>query len=305
MTIYDGGNSNLVLDGGDADPSDDEVTPPLYLDECWPVETSCVPDWDEQVPDTSEGADEDDTVPKYSDDAKARAVALAGQTMRLLTAFRVGGCPVTVRPCRAGCSERTWRTYPVAGFSGSTPWFPVNLGGSWLNIGCGHAGGCSCSLTHEVRLHGSPSVVTQVKIDGDVLPETSYRLDPGGRLVRLDGTGWPLCQNLDAPDTEEGTWSVSYVPGAPVDRTGAIAAGLLAGEYVKACTGGDCELPKTVTQIVRNGVQMTMAPGAFPNGKTGIQYVDAYLERWNPDGDRGPRSDVWSPDIARPRAVGS
>lgn len=284
------------------------VTPeedlPPYADECWPIDIGCVPDWDEDGGDPDDEDDPPATIPKYSDAAKARALALASQTMRLLTAFRVGGCAVTVRPCMAGCTEQTWRTSPVAGFYGSTPWFPVQLGGQWLNIACGCSGGCSCSRVSEVRLHGIPGLITEVKVDGSPLAESAYRLD-GGLLVRMDGGSWPLCQNLDAPDSEDGTWSVSYIPGAQVDRTGAVAAGLLAGEYVKVCAGGDCDLPKTVTQLVRNGVSMTMAPGAFPNGKTGIQYVDAYLERWNPEGARGPKSDVWNPDLIRPRSVGS
>lgn len=279
-----------------------------FPDSCWPVDVSCVDDWADTIlipadPDAEPPVSEH-TEPKYSDHAKAYAVALAGQTMRLLTAFRVGGCPITVRPCRAGCSERTWQTYPVVGFSGSTPWFPVNLGGQWLNIGCGCASSCSCSATYEVALHGPASSVTQVKVDGVVLDPSAYRLDPGGRLVRVDGEGWPLCQNLDAADTEDGTWSVTYTAAAAVDGIGALAAGALAGQYVRACTGSDCDLPQTVTQIVRNGVTMTMAPGAFPNGKTGIRSVDAYLERWNPTGARGRISRVWSPDMVRNRPVG-
>ena len=224
--------------------------------------------------------------------------------MRLLTAYRVGGCPLTVRPCQAGCSERTWRTYPVVGFDGSTPWFPVNLGGTWLNIACGCLGSCGCSRVSEVLLHGPASAVTRVRVDGDVLDPSAYDLHPGGRLVRTDGGSWPLCQNLDAPDTEPGTWSVTYTAAAQVDGIGALAAGALAGQYVRACSGSDCDLPKTVTQIVRNGVQVTMAPGAFPNGKTGIATVDAYLERWNPTGRRGRISSVWSPDTYSPRPMG-
>lgn len=287
-------------------PVDPEDAPD-FPDPCWPVDVSCVSDWAETRTIPADPEADPPVVeheePVYSDRQRAYAVSLAGQTMRLLTGFRVGGCPITVRPCQSGCTESTWQTYPVVGFTGSTPWFPVNLGGQWLNIWCGHSGGCGCSATHEVALYGPASLVTEVKVNGDVLDPSAYRLDPGGRLVRVDGEGWPLCQNLDAPDTEDGTWSVTYHTGLPVDGIGALAAGALAGQYVRACSGSDCDLPKTVTQIVRNGVTVTMAPGAFPNGKTGIKTVDAYLERWNPSGDRRPRSSAWSPDVARPRPV--
>lgn len=285
-----------------------ETPLPDLPDFCWPVDTSCVPNWDAWEVEPDPEADPPvEGVPFYTDAAKARAISLAGQSMRLLTGFRVGGCPIKVRPCRPGCSNPTWRTYPVPGGygSGSTPWQPVNLGGRWLNIGCGcGGGGCACSMIQEVILYGPASLITEVKIDGVVLDESAYRLDPGGRLVRTDGDGWPLCQNMNAADTEDGTWSVEYIPGAPVDGLGAWVAGILAGEYVEVCTTGKCRLPATVTQIVRQGVTMTIAPGAFPDGKTGIREVDSYIEAVNPNGLRAAPV-VWSPDLARPRSMQS
>lgn len=271
---------------------------PDLPDFCWPVDTSCVPLWD-ALEDPTQPAGPDNP-PLYSEADKARAVSLAGQTLRMLTGFRVGGCPVTVRPASRGCTEQTWRTYPVDG-GGSTPWQPVSLGGRWLNIGCGHArSGCGCLSTREVTLHGTVGAIVAVKVDGMTLDPTAYRLDRGGRLVRLDGDGWPLCQDLAAPDDAEGTWSVTYVPGAPVDGIGAWVAGLLAGEYVKACTSGECRLPTGVTQVVRQGVTLTLGTGTFPGGRTGIREVDAYLERWNPNGLRSAPQ-VYSPDVRRGR----
>lgn len=279
---------------------------PELPDYCWPVDTTELPGWDSWETEPDPGADPPVVgVPTYSDVVKARAISLAGQSMRLLTGFRVGGCPVTVRPCSRYCETRTWRTYPVRGYSGSTPWWPVNLGGQWLNIGCGeHSDGCSCGRTYEVRLASATSEVSEVKIDGAVLPPSSYRLDPGGRLVRLDGDAWPLCQDLNAPDTEDGTWSITYTPGAPVDGLGAVAAGWLALEYAKALIGEDCGLPTTVTQVVRLGVTMTLAPGSFPEGKTGIRIVDDYLTRWNPHGYLYSPSAVLNIDLPSHRAVG-
>ena len=281
-----------------------EETLPALPDFCWPVDTSCVPDWDawEVEPDPEADPPEPGT-PLYTADQKARAVSFAGQALRMLTAFRVGGCAITVRPAMRRCQVSTWRTYPVAG-AGSTPWYPVSLGGAWLNIGCGHSGACGCTGLQEVRLYGTASAVEEVKVDGEVLDASAYRLDRGGRLVRIDGESWPLCQDLAAPDTEEGTWSVTYTPGAAVDGLGAVAAGLLAGEFVKACAGQECSLPTNVTQIARNGVTMTLGLGVFPDGKTGIREVDLYVERWNPHGHKTPPI-VWSPDLARPRRTGT
>lgn len=263
--------------------------PPLP-DYCWPVDTSCVPDWD---------ATDDTDQPLYSDEAKDRAVSLATQSLRMLTGWRVGGCPVTVRPAAARCREQTYRTYVVAGI-GSTAWFPVSLGGTWLNVGCGHSSVCGCLGLREVTLWGAASSVDEVKVDGVTLDVSAYRLDRGGRLVRVDGEDWPLCQNLAAPDTDTGTWSVTYTPGATVDGQGAWAAGVLAGEFVKACTGVECRLPRNVTQVTRQGVVQTISPETFPGGRTGIHEVDAYIERWNPYGHKTPPM-VWSPELRRPR----
>lgn len=279
-----------------------ETPLPSMPDLCWPVDTSCVPDWDAWDIEPDPEADPPVVgVPLYSEADKEYAIALAGQSMRLLTGFRVGGCPVTVRPSGRGCVPRTWRAYPVAGL-GSVPWSPISVDGQWMNIGCGHAGGCGCVEVHQVRLAGSPSqgAVTEVKVDGLVLDPSAYRLDPGGLLVRLDGLGWPLCQDLTKADTEEGTWSVSYTPGVAVDGLGARAAGILAGQFVRACTGGSCDLPNSVTQIVRQGVTLTLGVGAFPGGRTGIRSVDSYLERWNPQGHTTPPT-VYSPDLRRHR----
>lgn len=285
------------------------MTDPLpdLPDFCWPVDTSCVTDWDANSVEADPDADPPvEAVPLYDAATKARAVALAGQTLRLLTGFRVGGCPILVRPCRAGYHEPTYRAFPVGwghGSGASTPWFPVNLGGTWLNIGCGCPGVCSCSRVSEIRLHGPASAITEVLIDGVALDASAYRLDPGGRLVRTDGDGWPLTQNMDLPDSDPGTWSVAYTPGAAVDGLGAWAAGVLAGEYLLAYTGAACRLPDTTTQIVRTGVTVTLGIGAFPNGRTGIREVDIYLERWNPGGHRSVPT-VWSPDLHRPRSTG-
>lgn len=280
---------------------------PDLADYCWPVNAElCGSGWDEYVVEPDPDADPPvEGVPRFSDAQKAYAISMAGQTMRLLTGFRVGGCPITVRPCQQGCSLPTYRTYPVAG-AGSTPWYPVQYGGDWLNIACGlHLGACGCTTVREVRLASIVGAVTEVKVDGAILDSSAYRLDAGGLLVRTDGEGWPLQQHIEDPDSEPGTWSVTYVPGELVDGQGAAAAGLLALEYAKACvSAGDCQLPSGVQTISRGGVTMTLSADVFPGGRTGIQAVDAYLERWNPNGLRS-RPLVWSPDRPAPRRAGS
>jgi hypothetical protein len=175
--------------------------------------------------------------------------------------------------------------------------------GTWVNIGCGcgHAD-CSCGVTQQVRLDGVPGTIAEVRLGGTTLDPTAYRVD-GSWLTRLDGDSWPTCQDLAA---DPPAFAVDYTPGAPVDGMGAYAAGLLACEYAKACSGEDCALPPSVVSVARQGVTYTFRDktgNAFPGGMTGIQPVDAWVRRWNPHGLSTPPA-VWSPDLPHPRVVG-
>lgn len=268
---------------------------PELPDFCWPVDTSCCTRWDEWLVEPDPEADPPvEGVPLYSEAVKARAVSLAGSTLRMLTGYRVGGCPVTVRPCRAGCAQQTQQH--------GVPWTPALVSGTWLNIACGCGGACACSSRYNLQLQGPVGAITEVRIDGTVLDPAAYRLDSGGILVRVDGDTWPSCQDLAAPLTEEGTWSVTYVPGALVDGHGAFAAGILACEYLSACTDGSCRLDARVQQVTRQGVTLILDQGLFPGGLTGIREVDTYITRWNPHGLTVP-SMVWSPDVNRGRRM--
>jgi hypothetical protein len=227
-----------------------------------------------------------------------RSIALASATLRRLTGYRVGGCPITVRPCKKSCvgSLPTYWDMRTAG------WMPLNMGGLWINS-CGCTTDCSCVTLCEVELPGPIGAVTEVLVDGDVVDPDNYRID-GNRLVWVGAEvcPWPTCQDMSLPTTEVGTFAVTYLNSAPVDALGAYAAGVLAMEYARACAGGKCRLPTGVTSIVRQGVSIDIASGAFPSGVTGIREVDAYIALWNPKALR-QSTRVWSPDISPPRVV--
>src|SRR5438128_508567 len=80
-------------------------------------------------------------------------------------------------------------------------------------------GGCGCLST--VRLSGYPvREVSEVKIDGDVVDPSEYRLDGWQDLVRMDDPGppvrkrrWPHSQNLALDDDQPNTFSVTYSHG--------------------------------------------------------------------------------------------
>ena len=252
---------------------------PDLPDLCWPIDEGCCSDW-----------------ANYAPEVQDRAIAMATQTMRALTAYRVGGCPITVRPCKLGCvqASATWFY-----FNGS--FYPTIVNGQWVNS-CGCHSDCACSAMEQIALPAPVGEVEEVRLDGSVLSPSAYRVDNGHLLVRLDGGVWPTCQVMDAPDTEAGTFSVTYLNAYPVDGLGAYAAGVLACEYAKACSGAKCRLPSGVTDISRAGVTMTITTGLFPGGVTGIREVDTYLLRWNPNGLRMPPR-VWSPDMKNVRVT--
>jgi hypothetical protein len=258
---------------------------PEFTDLCVPVDVSCCQTaWD-----------------GYDDAVKDRAVALAQQTFVMLTGFRVGGCPATIRPCRKSCVPPTWREYPVDGFMGRTGGGPYPRGGQWFNAACGcGAADCSCSTTCELTLPGEASAIEEVRIDGQPLDPTLYRLDYGNVLVALGGTCWPLCQNMTAGPDDDGSFVVTYARGPALDGLDAFAVGLLACEFAKACQGQDCRLPAGVRQISRQGVTMDLPGGteAFTEGLTGIREVDVRIMFWNPHALTVP-SQVYSPDVKR------
>ena len=202
----------------------------------------------------------------------------------------MGNCPVVVRPCTSKpCSMCTDWTHPWSG------WVRAELReGEWFNCICGKPG-CWCEPLCEIVMPGPVAAIISVQLDGCELDLGNFRVDNGNRIMRVDGGCWPSCQNLNLPLGECGTLGITYLPGIIPDSAALWAAGILAAEFAKACTGGKCRLPSTVTSIARQGVAMTMSTGMFLDG-TGIREVDAYLFSVNPNGLRLPPM-VWSPDV--------
>ena len=222
-------------------------------------------------------------------DAVAKAAVEEAATAYLWnwTRRRYGLCSVTLRPCRDDCGGSTYRGatgVPIAGTYGHTvggSWVPVLVNGDWYNVRCGGCGSrCSCTVVHDLVLPGPVDSVTEVKVDGAALDPSAYRVDNHRRLVRLDGEGWPWCQNMAEADTEDGTWSVTYMQGTPVPAGGQIAAGTLACELAKAvCGADDCRLPTRVQTITRQGVTIGVLDTfeGLDAGKTGLWAVDSWV----------------------------
>lgn len=267
---------------------------PALPDYCWPVDWACDQEFYDEHSQTPEGME-----------MLARSEALAAQTLRMLTGYKVGGCPITVRPCQRRCAPSSWLIAPagVGSFAGYAGWTfrPYVQDGKWLNAcGC-WKDSCSCTNVSEVPLPGPVGSVESVWLEGIELPPTTYRVDNGNMLVRTDGGSWPVCQDMNEEDPNEGGFFVTYTQGIPADGLAAYAAGRLAREYAAACTGGNCQLPPGVTNIVRQGISMDIATGSFPTGMTGIREVDVFIQFWNPYTQRTGGAEVFSPDIASTR----
>lgn len=254
------------------------VEVPEYGGCLWPVDSACFTDaWD-----------------GYPEAVKDRALALASSTLVRLTGGRVGNCPITVRPC----SARVCRNY-FPPDSVQPQFLPLNWGGVWMNV-CNFG---ECIVDCEVPLPAPVGRIDEVKVDGAVIPATDYRVD-GNRLVwtAVGECPFPDTQDLRLNDDAVGTFSVTYLNAYPVDSNGAYAAGILAAEYAKACTGGKCRLPTGVTSVARAGVTYEISSGAFPDGFTGIREVDTYIALWNPK-TLSHSSRVWYPGMNTPRTT--
>jgi hypothetical protein len=171
----------------------------------------------------------------------------------------------------------------------------------------------------EIQLPWPVREVTQVKIDGTVIPgpydpvtqEGEWELRDAKTLVRVRPTpsfvptaryGWPTSQITDMPDTQEGTFSVTFMFGQDPPALGVGAARKLAEFIALPKLGDNKHYPQRVTQMARQGVtaQVTDVMDILKTGATGIYEVDIFLLSVNPHkADR--QSVVWSPDMPRPR----
>lgn len=232
----------------------------------WSVDRSCLP------------VAQTDIDTQQQTDAENLAVAVLWS----LSGRQFGVCPVIARPCRQPCNGllNEWGY----GLPMGVPFFPVWDGGNWRNISCNCGPKCSWVAPNVVHLvsSGQPiQDVTEVVIAGEVLPDDQYKLE-GDLLYRI-GADWPH-QDLTRPLDEPGTWSVTYTRGNPPPPGTAKLVGLLAQEFLAACSGGKCRLPRRVQSVSRQGVsyQMIDPTSILKEGKTGIPEIDLWLQAVNP-----------------------
>lgn len=232
----------------------------------------------------------------YDADVKDRALALATSSLLMLTNYRVGTCPITIRPCpeprRCGCD-----------------WNPHIHSGRWVND-CSHRS--ACEPLSQYVIPGPVGYVDSLVIDGVVVDlwNGDWRLDNGNTLV-WQGAGdspLPRTQDLNKPDNALGTWSLTYSKSYPLGLDGRIAVAHLAMEFARLCSksGKKCSLPKNVRSVTRLGVSFTVEAGLWPGGLTQIEMVDQFILKWNPPGSPIRNATVFDPrKAANPRVTAS
>lgn len=239
-----------------------------------------------------------------------RSEAFAWSLLASLTAYNIGTCPVTVRPCAAGCLPQggytaapvrggSYAAIPVVSIGRMSPYIS---GGNWYNAcGCSTSD-CSCTSISEVLLPGPVGRIESVMLGGVPLDRSAYRVDNGYRLVRTDGEPWPACQDMAAASGEEGSFEVTYYRGAAPNIMTQAAAGALADEFYKSCKGETCRLPWNITSRTVQGDSMDFGEGGIDGVAESIPEVAAVVRVYNPNGLK-TRPAIYSPDARKTRTT--
>lgn len=232
---------------------------------------------------------------ELSDNQWMQVLAYASEILYLLSGkrWRGVGCTdvVTLRsmPEAVGAGDWPFRTWDTCGCWGSGI-AALELAYSWSWRAEYHRGH---PRPQAILLGGDAASITSITVGGDTLDPTAYRLTTSAWLDRVDGKGWALCG-------PEGPTVVTYAKGISPPLAGVRACVLFSIELMKLWMAKtDCALPYRATQVVRQGVSVTLDPTTFLDKfRTGLPTVDQWLIAVNPKG-RARGGSVWSPDLPR------
>lgn len=239
-----------------------------------------------------------------------QAAEIASELLYQYSARQFPGlCTRTVRPPNPTICGCPWQVLS-RGHIVWNPNFYWNNYGYWGSWWC-NGSTFGCRPVSRVLLAGFVQEILEVVIDGAIVDPDTYRVDYHRWLTRVEPVEtdewphWPGCQNMLLPETEEGTWAVTYTYGREAPVSGQDAAIELACEIFKQCNSQRCALPVNTTRLARLGIVMEKPAfisyafekggGSIPRGwKTGMPKVDAFLNAFNPAGlIRQPI--VWTP----------
>lgn len=233
------------------------------------------------------------------------SILAASQFMYAMTGRQFGSCPIVLRPlCITQCpSECSSLGFTDSGYG--FPWYPLHQAdGTWVNVTCSQDN-CTCVELCEIPLPYPTSSITQVKIDGVVIPASQYKVIDYNKLIRTKANGcFPRCNDISKPDSAIGTWSVSLQVGKVIPELVLLAAAEFAFQLIKRCLNQPCDLPSRIQSVSRQGVSATfLDPMEFlSEGRTGIFLVDLALSTYNPKGLYKKPYAV-SPDSLNRRAI--
>jgi hypothetical protein len=219
------------------------------------------------------------------------AEAFAWGLLASLTAYRIGTCPITVRPCAERCMPPSGTYQTAIARGGNTGALGTRLIGAfnphisdgvWVN-GCGcSAGGCSCTSLSTVILPGPVGSIVEVIQNGEVLPRSDYRVMNGNRLIRTDGQDWPGCQDMAKPG------GLTYEP-VVMQFTNATATFTREGDWVTVVVH---EFGNAHQNFIGRSAPWLPAMGGNYSNSYGSQMVI------NPDGSLGGTIYNGSPDLS-------
>lgn len=204
----------------------------------------------------------------------------------------------TIRPHRQGDDNAGDLSGISWGFGG---WGWTGVGGWWNRL-FPEGWGVGALNTNEFPLPGRVVQILEVKVDGKILtPVTDYQMYDNRRLVRMRDTAtgallsWPNCQRLAFPDTEQGTWSVTFQWGDLPPVAGVLAAHEWSVQKVLYASTQKNKIPQRAQSIHRQNVDINIVPSGGKDGATGIPLVDDFLDAYNPH-SLFRRARVYSPD---------
>lgn len=207
------------------------------------------------------------TIPGDTDpDLLESASELAGNILRTLSGNRVGVCSDTIRPL----SE------------------------------CGVCRGyCRCGSGDRIRVlssNGPVVEVTEVMVDGDIVPAEEYRFYPSSQLLyRVPPDVWPNTDTKWADCDEPDTMCVDVLVGSEPDAWALNVHAELTCELLKSCTDQKCRIPRNATNVTGQGVTITLSPTEL---KQFIPSVAGWVAAVNPNNATQPTK-IYSPDLNR------
>lgn len=216
-------------------------------------------------------------------DTTTEALALeVSETVYVLLGRQFPGiCTATVRPVRTqpiivGMPNFVGRGAIWGGGIYGPSYFSPPFGGMWC--------------AQPVELNAYIRSIDAVVIDGVALADDEWYLD-GTNLHRV-GKEWPNGQKLQLPDTEVGTWSITYTFG-PDNPAFLTRCCLDLAEWlwlIDGATDADCGYPQGTTTVTRQGVTTNINDRVQQAREAGpvIPSLNSAAGTWNPGNRRAP-----------------